>query len=202
MKFASSLALLILLTVVPAAKGSPGRLTNYEVASVQVDSLAKALVLVLREYKVRELSLEVGNRSTDRFVRPRIIERLLSENFRLMTDSSAAARLRISVPIISVSYSAPIASHIFGSPDVIRRIQSSYYVDVADSGQICYAKYFSYSYADTISESQIPGLESGSYDFLHGSVDSGGLFNVLLQPILFVGSAAVIVYLFFSLRGS
>ncbi len=58
------------------------------------------------------------------------------------------------------------------------------------------------AFSDTVSESEIPDLEAGSYVFLHGRIESRSVLDTILQPVLFVASAAVIVYLFFTLRGS
>ena len=104
--------------------------------------------------------------------------------------------------MVQVAYSSPVASHIFASSDVERTIQSNFDIELSDSCEITVAKSYSFIFADTVNESEIQSLEAGSYNFLHGKVDSGGFLDTILQPILFIASGAVIVYLFFTLRGS
>ena len=178
------------------------KLTNYDVVSAQVDTLVQSVAKVLVEHQIKSLYCKTNTREVDTFVRQRIIESLLKNNFHLMTDSSSAPSLKVTVPLVEVSYSAPVASHIFGSSDVVRRVRSVYEVEITDSSQIKFADSFSYAFADTVKEGEIPELESGSYGFLHGKIDSGSFFDTMLQPLLFIASAAVIVYLFFTLRGA
>jgi len=176
--------------------------TNYEVLSAQTDTLARSIINVLVDKQIKLLGCRVGKNDIDNFVRQRIEEHLLEHNLRLVTDSAALTYLKVTVPLVGVAYSSPVSSHIFGSSEVVRTIRSDYDVELTDSGQVAFAKSFSFVYSDTVKEDQISELESGSYDFLHGRSDPGGFFDTMLQPILFVASAVIIVYLFFTLRGS
>ncbi len=178
------------------------RLTNYEIFSAQVDTLVKSITKVLVERQIKSVYCKTGPQEVDAFVRQRVLEGLLRNNFRLAADSVSVSSLRVAVPLVEVSYSAPVASHIFGSSDVIRTIRCAYDVVIADSSQIRFANSYSYVFMDTVKESEIPQLEAGAYGFLHGKIDSGSFFNTMFQPLLFIASAAVVVYLFFSLRGA
>ena len=178
-------------------------LTNYEVFCAQVDTLALSAMKVLASQDVKLVYLKSGSRDVDVLVHLKITEALLKNSFHVVTtDSSAVPLLRVTVPLIGVSYSAPVTAHIFGASDVIRTIRSAYDVEIADRGQVRFAKSYSYVYSDTVKESQISALESGSYNFLRGKVLTGSFIDTMLQPLLFVASAAIVVYLFFTLRGS
>ncbi len=210
---ASMFACVFLWSTVSTA-GSPGMVngqdrhldretpTNYNVLCAQVDTLAGSIADVLPGKQIRSLRYEAGTRPTDRFVRQRIVEHLLKSNIELSVSSSRGPSLHVMVPSVNVTYSAPVATHIFGSADVVRSIRSDYDFEIADSDRIVYAKSYSFVFSDTVKESQIAELESGSYDFLRGKSDPGGFFDTMLQPILFIASAAVVIYLFFTLRGS
>ncbi len=202
MRFVLALGLISYFIDGSCAIASSSKPTNYEVIGAQIDSLAKTLVTLLGENRIKELTFDTESHSIDLFARQRIIEQLLNRKFRLLVGAGKPAQLTVRVPLIQVFYSTPIASHIFGSSDVVRKIRSSYAVQLADSGQVRFANTFSYVFEDTVKESQIPSLEVGVYGFLHGKLDSGSLLNDVVQPILFIGSAAVIVYLFFTIRGS
>ncbi len=181
----------------------PGEQTNYEIFCAQVDTMAGSAIRVLTSQDVKSVCLKSGSRNADLLVYRRLVEALLKKRFQVTTaDSSADALMQVGVPLVGVSYSAPVTSHIFGSSDVVRTIRSAYDIEIEDKGEIKFAKSFAFAYSDTVKESQIPQLEAGSYSFLTGRVVSGTFLDTMVQPLLFVASAAVVVYLFFTLRGS
>ncbi len=197
------LGTLALLLVFVSGNGSTDRRpTNFEVLNHQLDSLSTAITSILKTEHDTSVSLETGSRSVDGLVRQKLLEKLLNDKFTVLEDSAAATRVRVVVPLMVVTYSAPVKSRIFGSPDVIRRVNSQYDVEISDSGRVSFAKSLTLSFEDTVSESEIPGLEAGSFGFLHGRIESTAFLDTVLQPVLFVASAAVIVYLFFTLRGT
>lgn len=197
------LVTLVLMTTLETSNGlQKGRPTNYDVLNSQIDTLAVAVTGVLSDGHDRMICVKTGTRPVDNFVRQRIIEYLLRDKFRVMGDSRCSEVVRIIVPLVEVTYSAPVVSRIFGSADVIRTIRSEYDVEISDSSQTTFAKSYSMAFSDTVSESKIPDLETGSYSFLHGKIEGTSFLDTVLQPVLFVASAAVIVYLFFTLRGS
>ena len=203
MKYPTWIGVLILAGVMSLTQESLGkRLTNYEIFRAQVDTLSGSIVNFLTDRKIKSLSCRNKPGEMETFVRQKIEESLLHNNFRLLLDSAARAELSFSVPLAQVVYSSPVSSHIFSSPDVERTIRSSYDLDIADSGEVIFAKSFSFVFTDTVNESEIGNLESGSYGFVHGTLDPGGFMETMVQPVLFLASAAVIVYLFFTLRGS
>jgi hypothetical protein len=176
--------------------------TNYQVLNAQVDSLSVSVVSVISREGAKSVSLSTASRSIDNFVRQRLLEKLLRDKIQVTSDSTVSPAIRIFVPLVEVTYSAPVASHIFSSSDVRRTVRSDYDVEISDGARINFAKTFSMAFSDTVSESEIPDLEAGSYVFLHGRIESRSVLDTILQPVLFVASAAVIVYLFFTLRGS
>jgi hypothetical protein len=180
-------------------------LTNYAVFSAQVDSLSDSVAIALFRFSKSSanlLQIRTDSREIDNFVRRRIEERLLKDGIQIVMDSTAPVTLRVEVPFVNVTYSAPISSHIFGSSELVRSMRSAYDVEITDSGRVEFAKTFTFSFADTISQSQISELEEGSYEFLKGTSDPARFIDTIFQPFLFAASAAVIVYLFFTLRGS
>ncbi|MGO9480657.1 MAG: hypothetical protein ACLP05_02580 [Candidatus Kryptoniota bacterium] len=180
--------------------------TNYEVLNSQIGTVADSIVSILVQYHRAVVSYKpvmIGFQEIDNFARQRIEEHLLESKIRVTMDSSlTAASLKVTVPLVQITYSAPISSHIFKSSEVVRTIRSAYDIEMADSGEIEFAKSYSVSFSDTVEQSRIPDLEMGSYEFLHGSSDPAGLLETILQPLVFVASAAIIVYLFFTIRGS
>jgi len=178
------------------------KLTNYEILRAQVDTLSGLIVKKLVDLRFKLVSYRSTPGENEMFVRQRMEEQLLGNGFRIRQDSMFVPELRVTTPLIKVEYSSPVASHIFASSDVERMVQSDYNIEISDSGEVKYAKSYSFTYLDTVKESEISDLESGSYSFLHGKIDPGGFMDTMLQPVLFLASAALIVYLFFTLRGS
>ncbi len=200
----SSLAsLFIAVSLVNSGYGSQkGKPTNLEVLNSQIDSLSNSLADVLSEEYVRSFQLRTGENTIAQVVRQRLLERFLSRSYKVSSDSAGRAVVRVLVPLVEVTYSSPVASHIFGASDVMRSVRSEYDVEVSDSSRVRFARSFSLAFRDTVSESDISDLEAGSYSFLRGRIESRSFFDSFVQPVLFVASAAVIVYLFFTLRGS
>lgn len=180
-------------------KGKP---TNYDILNAQVDTLAMTVTGVLSQEHDRSVFVKTGTRPVDNFVRQRLIQNLLRDKFRVMNDTASRSVVRVLVPLVEVNYSEPVKSHIFGSSDVIRTLRSEYDVEISDSTHVTFAKSFTMAFSDTVSENEITDLETGSYGFLHGRIESKNFLDTVFQPVLFVASAAVIVYLFFTLRGS
>ncbi len=203
MRYQPVLGTMTLILFLASGDGSArGRPTNLDVFGRQADTLAAKIVSELRNDNVTSLVLESGSRSTDRFVRQNLLERLLNDKFTVLEDSANLPVVRVGVPLMEVSYSAPVKSHIFGASDVLRSIRSEYDAEISDGGRVVFAKSLTLSFKDTVSESEIPKLEAGSYSFLHGRIESTAFLDTVFQPVLFVASAAVIVYLFFTLRGT
>ncbi|HEY9167388.1 MAG TPA: hypothetical protein VIS48_14630 [Candidatus Kryptonia bacterium] len=192
----------IVSSLLPCASRSSDRPTNYEVVSSHIDSLVNVVTGILRKDSITSLDYRSARREIDEFVHQRVSEGLLGKGIKLLSDSASTASMRVTVPLMEVSYSAPVSSHVFGSSDVIRSIHSEYSVEIVLKDQVAFSKSLRYSYVDTISESEITELESGSYSFLRGKFENSGILDDILQPILFVAAAGVIVYLFFTLRGS
>lgn len=203
------IVVMFLLVVGDTAYGNGGTqghvFTNYEVLNSQVGTAADSIISLLVGHRQAAVSYErsaIGSREVDNFVRQRIEEHLLENKIQVVTNTSTAAMLKIVVPLAEVTYSTPISSHIFGSSKVRRTVQSAYDVEMSDSGEVRIARSYSFSFADTVEQSQIPELETGSYEFLHGRSDPAGFLDTIFQPLVFAASAAIIVYLFFTLRGS
>ncbi len=194
--------MVLILALASGNVSAAGRPTNLDIFERQLDTLSAKVASVLRNDNVTSLMLESGSRSADMFVRQNLLEHLLNDKFTVLNDSATASVVRVGVPLMEVSYSAPVKSHIFGASDVLRSMRSEYDVEISDSGRVAFAKSFAMSFQDTVSESEIPELEVGSYGFLHGRIESTAFLDTVFQPVLFVASAAVIVYLFFTLRGT
>jgi hypothetical protein len=197
--FGSLILAMVLLSSNGPKKASP---TNYDVLNWQIDTVAAEVSGVLAGGAQRLVNLRTGSNEVDAFVRQRILEGLLKNSLQVVGDSAVSNILQVRVPLVEVNYSSPVASHIFGPSDVVRTVRSDFDVEMSDSGRVKYAKTFTMAYVDTVSESDIPDLEAGSYSFLHGRIESRNFFDTVFQPLLFAASAAVIVYLFFTLRGS
>ena len=222
MKYRCAIGVLISIIVLSVtADGGTQRhvSTNFEIFESQVGAVADSIILALETYRtewagsghamVSYKPSIFGLRDAGNIARQRIEEHLLGSKFQVVMDSSVAVSrgaglfdLTVTVPFVDVNYSAPISSHLFRSSEVVRTIRSSYDVEIADSGEVKFARSYSLATADTIEQSAIPDLERGSYGFLFGRSDPSGLIDSVVQPLIFAASAVIIVYLFFTLRGS
>ena len=59
---------------------------------------------------------------------------------------------------------------------------------------------FSYTFGDTVRFDDIKSLENSSFPFTQGEVPAEPFFSGLLEPVVAVGTAAVALFLFFTIR--
>jgi|GEM_PF-6713559 hypothetical protein len=177
--------------------------SNLRIFTLQADSFITTALGIVKSENADILSIKFDSSEAGNFIKQKFIEKALMEHLRIIADVAGDSIIlaTVSVPLMTVSYSTPVASHLFGSSDVVRTVRSTYSLNLLRNSRFVFAHTFSYEASDTVSEEAIKSLEIGEYNFLHGSVSSKSILNDVIQPILFAGAAAVVVYLFFVLRG-
>ncbi|MGC8595212.1 MAG: hypothetical protein ACP5US_02450 [Candidatus Kryptoniota bacterium] len=177
--------------------------SNLRIFTAQADSFVTTALEIVKSKNVGVISIKFDSTETGNFIKQKFLERALIEHLTIMSDGYAdtAVLAAISVPLMAVSYSSPVASHLFGSSEVVRTVRSSYSLNLLRNSKFIFARTFSYETSDTVPDAEIRSLEVGEYNFVHGSILSKSIFNDVIQPLLFAGAAAVVVYLFFVLRG-
>lgn len=97
-----------------------------------------------------------------------------------------------------VNYGDIFRKGLFGSYFLPRRINISGNYSVKNNSFVY--KEFSYNYLDTVKVDSIKVLENNSYLFTQGDVPPEPFFSSLFEPMIAIGTAAIAVFLFFTIR--
>ena len=97
-----------------------------------------------------------------------------------------------------VNYGEMFRSGFFGSYLLPRKLEISGNYSIKNNSFIY--KEFHYSYFDTVRVDNVKTLENSSYTFTQGSVPPEPFFSSLFEPLIAVGTAAIAVFLFFTIR--
>lgn len=111
-------------------------------------------------------------------------------------------RLEIFSSEMNVRYGNIFRDGMFGTQTVPRNVSVSVQYKCADlrTEQIVADGIFRKSAVDTVLVDEIPSLENPGVKSTHGDVPSGQFLDKIVEPFIIIGSAGVIVYLFFHVR--
>lgn len=97
-----------------------------------------------------------------------------------------------------VNYGEIFRDGFFGSYFLPRKIEISGNYTIKDNSFIY--KEFHYRYLDTVKIDKVKTLENNSYTFTQGNVPSEPFFSSFFEPLIAIGTAAIAVFLFFTIR--
>ena len=97
-----------------------------------------------------------------------------------------------------VKYGDIFRDGFFGSYLLPRKIEVSGNYSIKNNSFIY--KEFRYNYLDTVKVDSVKTLENSSYSFTQGNVPAEPFFSSLFEPIVAIGTAAIAVFLFFTIR--
>lgn len=97
-----------------------------------------------------------------------------------------------------VDYGDIFRDGFFGSYMLPRKIEISGNYSIKNN--IFKYKEFHYDYLDTVKVDKVKALENNSYPFTKGDVPAEPFFSSLFEPLVAIGTAAIAVYLFFTIR--
>jgi hypothetical protein len=97
-----------------------------------------------------------------------------------------------------VNYGEMFRSGFFGSYLLPRKLEISGNYSIKNNSFVY--KEFHYSYVDTVKVDNVKTLENSSYSFTQGNVPSEPFFSSLFEPLIAIGTAAIAVFLFFTIR--
>jgi hypothetical protein len=97
-----------------------------------------------------------------------------------------------------VNYGDIFRAGLFGSYMLPRIIKISGNYSIRNDSFLY--KEFHYNYLDTVKVDNIKTLENNSYPFTEGNVPAEPFFSSLFEPLVAIGTAAIAVYLFFTIR--
>ncbi len=117
-------------------------------------------------------------------------------------DSSAAYVVEFGVNDMHVVYRNARRTWFLGTSVIDREVSLAMWTTVHDraTGEIVLAEQFDESFADTIAVADVERLETPGVPATRGTLPPAGFFSNVLEPVIFIGSVAVAIYLLFSVR--
>jgi len=179
----------------------PQNLTNLEVFYKLSDSsVVNVLKVVPKESNEIYLRLDLPEGYS--VFRNKIVQdlRLQGKTVLFAKDSLLAPSLDFSIDRAKVSYSELFRHGFFGSYKAERTVTLNGNFVLASGGMVKKTDNFSFQAKDTVNYDEIRNIEDFSIPFTRGDIPSEPVFSTLWEPVVALGTAAVAVYLFFTIR--
>ena len=127
-----------------------------------------------------------------------LISGLSREGIIINRNSESAPELSYVIETSNVEYDNMERRGLFGDYFVTRKIivEGNYLIYPGEFG----IKRFSFNQIDSVDVSEIQKLENSSYPFTQGELPAEPFFPGLIEPIIAVGTAAIAIILFFTVR--
>jgi len=143
-----------------------------------------------------KLILNLGDRYS--VFNNKIINEINSSEKKLTDRSNDAITVNYVIENINVDYGEIFRDGFFGDYLITRNLLlKGNYLIGTDSALF---NEFSYSFNDSIKFDEINLIENGSFEFTRGKIPAEPFFSSLFEPIVAVGTTALAVILFFTIR--
>ena len=172
--------------------------TNLDIFYTLVDSSVKNMSdeIPPSQNKIN-LSLILGNVYS--IFNNQIISTLIKKN-KSIVDSSMQNVVKVNyvIDVADLKYGEMFRDGFLGEEKIPRffKLKGNYLIENNEAN----VKKFEYTYTDTINVDEISDVENLSYPFTRSDVPAEPFFSNIWEPVIAIGSAAIAVYLFFSVR--
>jgi len=183
----------------------PGPKSNLEIFYILADSSAADLMNFIPPSR-KEIALQLNLGSDYSILGNKVISSLQQNNFTvsvgLGTKEESPAEKPTLVNFVidnaNVKYGEMFRNGFLGDYFIPRKIFLSGNFMI-NSSEVKYNS-FNFNFIDTIRVDEIKNLENLSFPFTQGDVPVEPFFSGLLEPVIAIGTAAVAVFLFFTIR--
>ncbi|MGE5353004.1 MAG: hypothetical protein ACM3P0_13045 [Acidobacteriota bacterium] len=174
--------------------------TNLEIFYRLADSsVVKIIKAIPKEDAKLFLRLNIPEGYT--VFRNRIIQDFRKEGKEvLLAGDSLSNSLDLAIDRANVTYSDLFRKGLFGNYRSERTLSFGGSYVLASRGMVRKTDNFSITLKDTVLFDEMRQLENPSIPFTQGNLPSEPLFSTLWEPVVALGTAAVAVYLFFTVR--
>lgn len=169
--------------------------TNLDVFNELIDSSVTRAVSFIPE-NVKNIKFELNNGSFAVF-NSEIISAFSNRGFNLVSESNSF-EIQYFINNAVTSYGEIYRDGFLGDYFVPRKIILSGGYNF--SGRSIFTKDFSYSFLDTVNVDSVGAIENSVYPFTQAKLPSEPFFSNILEPVIAVGTAALAVILFFTIR--
>ena len=169
--------------------------SNLEVFNELVDSsVTEAVSFIPDSVKHIKLNLNSGILAV---FNAEIISSLSKNGYNLVSDDNSF-EFQYIITNAGASYGDMFRKGFLGDYYIPRKINLSGNYNL--NGQSIFTKDFNYTFQDTVNVDSVSSLENSSYPFTHGNLPAEPFFPGILEPVIAVGTAALAVILFFTIR--
>jgi hypothetical protein len=177
----------------------PQTKTNLEIFYDLSDSSANKIAeLICNEQDSISIDFQLPDQY--KIFETRLISQLYVQGMKIKNpDSYKIPQINYVIDEASVYYDEPFKSGLFGSYYIKRNFKMN--GSIIFIGNTVLTESYSFSYADTIEYNMLNTVENTAYPFTTGNKPTEPFFSSIFEPAIFVGAAAIAVYLFFTVRG-
>lgn len=169
--------------------------TNLNVFNEMIDSSVSQAVSLIPD-NVRDIKFELNNGPFAVF-NSEIISEFTNRGFNLVSENNSF-EIQYFINNAATSYGEIYRNGLLGDYFVPREINLSGGYNF--SGRTIFTKEFNYSYLDTVKVDSIGSIENSAYPFTQAKLPAEPFFSSILEPVIAVGTAALAVILFFTIR--
>lgn len=172
--------------------------TNLEIFYLLVDSSVADIINKISEEDKR-IEFEINLGESYKVFNNKIIAAVSSRNFDIINQGNGEfLKINYVIDNADVNYNDIFRDGFLGDFYLKRDIEiSGNYVISAETSE---AHTFNYTNIDTVKVDEIKSLENISFPFTQAEVPPEPFFSSLVEPLIAIGTAAVAIYLFFSVR--
>lgn len=170
--------------------------TNLDIFYTLVDSSVKEFTSYIPETKdTIQLQLNLGEVYS--IFNNRILASVYSSG-KIVSEKKESTNINFIIDNAGVRYGEIFRDGFFGEYLIPRSIslKGNYLAQGNSAG----FREFNYSFTDTIKYDDIKYVENQSYAFTTGAIPSEPFFSGLLEPVVAIGTAALAIILFFTIR--
>jgi len=193
--------LLIILLNIAAFEASSAQVkSNLEIISRLIDSSA---VKIIRENNQIKAGFYLKNNLPQNYnsLNNQVYAGFINNKIQVFNNpDNSYSELNYTITSIMVNYSDLFKDSFLGGYKLTREIVYNGNYTCAASGKIISAQDFSFTSKDTIDYEMINNIESPGLNYTRGNKPEEPMFSSLLEPAIAVCTAAVVIYLFFTVR--
>lgn len=168
---------------------------NLQLYNELVDSSITIVVSFIPD-TVKTLKLDSGGGPFEIF-NSEVINNLSKRGYHLVNGNNAFG-IQYVVKDAVTSYGDVFRAGLLGDYYVPRKLTLSGSINF--SGNTIFSRDFYYSSLDTVKTEDIESLENTAYAFTRGKLPAEPFFSSILEPVVVIGTAALAVILFFTIR--
>ncbi len=174
--------------------------TNFNAIAKLID--ASVNQILQKDILPGKINLEFNSSGEYSVFKNIMVLSLLKRNKKVEMNNKELNTLGYSIQNAKVSYNDIQKNGIFGGYSVSRSValNGNYFItvngEIKDTGKIELVK------TDTVDYDELKNLENAAYPFTHAKIPSIPFFSSIWEPIIALGTVAVTIFLFFTVRSN